>query len=58
MTALVAVSASLSPLMQKGQDWARNAHIAINLAIVGIFGWQALTGVEIVLKILSSPPTA
>ena len=58
MTTLVAVSAALSPLMQKGQDWARTAHIVLNVAIVGIFGWQALTGVEIVLKILSSPPTA
>ncbi len=57
MTALIAVSASLSPFMQKGQDWARTAHIALNMAIVGIFGWQAVTGVEIVLKILSSPPT-
>ena len=53
MTALIALSASLSPLMQKGQDWARYTHIALNVAIVGLFGWQALTGVEIVQRIVS-----
>lgn len=54
MTALVAVSAALTPFMQKGEDWARNAHIFLNVAIVGLFGWQALTGMEIVQKILTN----
>ena len=53
MTALIALSASLSPLMQKGQDWARYTHIALNVGIMGLFGWQALTGVEIVQRIIS-----
>ncbi|MCY7323145.1 MAG: DUF4079 domain-containing protein [Phormidesmis sp. CAN_BIN36] len=53
MTALIALSASLSPLMQKGQDWARHTHIALNVVIVGLFSWQALTGVEIVQRIIS-----
>ena len=53
MTGLIAVSASLSPYMQKGQDWARYSHIGINLAIVGLFGWQALSGVEILQRIIS-----
>ncbi|KKJ01066.1 DUF4079 domain-containing protein [Prochlorothrix hollandica] len=54
MTGLIALSASLTPFMQKGQDWARNGHILANVAIVGLFGWQAFTGVEIVQKILTN----
>jgi hypothetical protein len=53
MTGLIATSAALSPFMQKGQDWARYTHIALNTAIVGLFGWQAVTGVDIVLRIIS-----
>jgi Protein of unknown function (DUF4079) len=53
MTGLVAISASLTPLMQKGQDWARYTHIFLNLAIVGLFGWQAITGMQIVQRILN-----
>jgi hypothetical protein len=53
MTALIAISASLSPYMQKGLDWARYSHIGINLVIVGLFGWQAVSGVEILLRIIS-----
>ncbi len=53
MTALIAVSASLSPFMQKGQNWARFTHIALNVVLLGLFGWQAVTGVGIVQKIIS-----
>jgi Protein of unknown function (DUF4079) len=53
MTGLIAVSASLSPFMQKGQTWARYSHIGINLVMLGLFGWQALTGVQIVQRIIS-----
>lgn len=53
MTGLIATSASLSPLMQKGSEWARNSHIFLNIILVGLFGWQAYTGVEIVLRIIS-----
>ncbi len=52
MTGLIAVSAALSPYMQKGKDWARYGHIGINLIIVGLFGWQALSGVEILQRII------
>ncbi|MGK7905417.1 MAG: DUF4079 domain-containing protein [Hormoscilla sp.] len=54
MTALIAMSASLAPFMQKGQDWARYSHIALNVTLVGLFGWQAVTGMQIVQKILDS----
>jgi hypothetical protein len=53
MTGLIAVSASLTPLMQKGAEWARVSHITLNTVIVGLFAWQAVSGVEIVQKIIS-----
>jgi len=53
MMALIAIGASLTPLMQKGNDWARNTHIFLNIVLLGLFGWQAVTGVEIVQRIIS-----
>ncbi len=53
MTGLIATSAALSPLMQKGQNWARFTHIAFGVVLLGLFGWQAVTGVEIVQRIVS-----
>ncbi|MFM2430500.1 MAG: hypothetical protein RLZZ511_1713 [Cyanobacteriota bacterium] len=52
MTGLIAMSASLTPLMQKGVEWARLTHITMNVAIVGLFGWQAVTGLDIVQRII------
>ncbi|WP_353930986.1 DUF4079 domain-containing protein [Okeanomitos corallinicola TIOX110] len=53
MTGLIAFSASLSPFMQKGANWARATHILLNFGILGLFVWQAVSGVEIVLRIIS-----
>lgn len=53
MTGMIAVSASLTPFMQKGADWARYTHIFLNVALLGLFGWQAVTGIEIVQRIIS-----
>ncbi len=50
---LVASSAALSPFLQKGQVWARYTHIVLNIGLLGLFGWQAVTGVEIVQRIIS-----
>jgi len=52
LAGLTAISASLSPLMQQGKEWARISHISLNFSIVGIFLWQTLTGFEIVQRIL------
>jgi len=52
MTALVALSASLAPFMQRGQGWARISHIVMNVGLLGLFGWQAVTGMQIVQRIL------
>lgn len=53
MTGLIAASASLSPFMQKGANWARLTHILLNFVLIGLFVLQALSGVQIVQKILS-----
>ncbi len=52
MTGLIAVSASVTPFMQKGQDWARSTHIGLNVLLLGLFIWQAFTGVEILIRIV------
>jgi hypothetical protein len=52
MTGLIAVSASLTPLMQKGSELARISHITLNTVIVGLFAWQAVSGIDIVQRIL------
>ncbi len=52
MTTLIASSAALVPFMQKGSETARLTHITLNIVLVGLFGWQALTGMQIVQKIL------
>ena len=52
MTAMIAVSASLVPLMQKGNSLARTTHVSLNIVLLGLFGWQAVTGMQIVQKIV------
>lgn len=54
MTGLIAFSAALSPYMQKGANWARATHILINFTLLGLFAWQAVTGVQIVQRILTN----
>ena len=53
MLGLVSTSAALVPFMQK-QSWLRGVHVLLNLALMALFGWQAVTGVQIVQKIVSS----
>ena len=52
MTGIIATSASLVPYMQKGNDFARFTHISLNIVLFGLFGWQAVSGMQIVQKIL------
>ena len=54
MTSMIAFSASLSPFMQKGANWARITHILLNFTLLGLFTWQAITGVQIVQRILTN----
>jgi hypothetical protein len=53
MAGLIAVSASLVPYMQKGAEWARITHIALNTVLTGLFGWQAVSGIDIVQRIIA-----
>lgn len=53
MTGIIAVSTALVPYMQRGNDWARVSHIVLNTALVGLFGWQAVSGMDIVTRIIS-----
>ncbi|ABB56430.1 DUF4079 domain-containing protein [Synechococcus elongatus] len=53
MAGLIAISAALSPFMQKGNELARGTHIALNTVIVGLFAWQAVTGMDIVQRIIA-----
>lgn len=53
MTGLIATSAALSPYMQKGKDWARYSHIVLNSVLLALFSWQAVTGMQIVQRIIS-----
>ncbi|MEI6428345.1 MAG: DUF4079 domain-containing protein [Pseudanabaena sp. ELA607] len=54
LTCIVALTAALAPWMQQGKGWARLSHISLNAVALGIFFWQAVTGLEIVQKILAS----
>lgn len=53
MTGVISIAAALSPYMQKGQDWARYTHIILNVAMLALFGWQAVSGIEILQRIIS-----
>jgi hypothetical protein len=54
ITSIIAFSAALSPYMQKGANWARVTHILLNFTLLGLFAWQAVTGVQIVQKLLTN----
>jgi len=54
MVCLIAVAASLSPLMQQGNLLARKAHVGLNMTVMTLFLWQAVSGIEIVNKIWTS----
>lgn len=42
-----AVAASLVPQMQKGNETARIAHMAINFGMIGLFAWQVCCVVSV-----------
>lgn len=52
VVSLAVTSAALSPFMQKNM-WVRNVHLAIGIIILGLFGWQAVTGTQVVQNILN-----
>ncbi|MFN5516295.1 MAG: DUF4079 domain-containing protein [Cyanobacteriota bacterium] len=52
MVGLVSTSTALVPFMQK-YNWVRSVHVSLNMVLLGLFAWQAWTGVEMVQNILS-----
>ncbi|AFY29205.1 DUF4079 domain-containing protein [Cyanobium gracile] len=57
MLSLIALAASLSPLMQAGNLIARKVHVGLNMTLMTLFLWQAVSGMQIVNKILTAPAT-
>ena len=54
MTSLIAIAAGLSPLIQQGNWIARKVHVGLNMTVMTLFLWQAVTGLQIINKILTS----
>ena len=54
MTSLIALASALSPLMQQGNLIARKVHVGLNMSVMTLFLWQALSGMQIVNKIWTS----
>lgn len=56
MTSLLAVAAAFSPAMQAGNLLARKVHVGLNMVVMTLFLWQAVTGMQIVNKIWENRP--
>eukprot|EP00190_Bangiopsis_sp_CCMP1999_P007290 CAMPEP_0198722538 /NCGR_PEP_ID=MMETSP1475-20131203/239_1 /TAXON_ID= ORGANISM="Unidentified sp., Strain CCMP1999" /NCGR_SAMPLE_ID=MMETSP1475 /ASSEMBLY_ACC=CAM_ASM_001111 /LENGTH=198 /DNA_ID=CAMNT_0044483449 /DNA_START=145 /DNA_END=741 /DNA_ORIENTATION=- len=48
----MALMSSLVPQMNKNKIWAKNAHFTLAFAALGLFGWQAQSGLQITFKLL------
>lgn len=55
MTGMIALAAALAPFMQqgkgKGNVIARKVHVGLNMGMLTLFLWQAVSGMQIVNKI-------
>jgi hypothetical protein len=56
MTCLIALAASLTPLMQHGNLVARKAHVGLNMLMMTLFLWQAVSGMQILNRIWENRP--
>ena len=56
MTCLIALAVSLTSLMQQGNLIARKVHVGLNMAMMTLFLWQAVTGFQILNKIWENRP--
>jgi hypothetical protein len=55
MTSLVVLAAALAPLIQAGNLIARKVHVGLNMTLMTLFLWQAVSGMQIVNKLLTTP---
>lgn len=51
MTGMIAAASALSPLMQRGNLLARQAHVGLNMGMMTLFLWQAVSGMQIMNRI-------
>ncbi|WP_114993514.1 DUF4079 domain-containing protein [Synechococcus sp. UW179A] len=51
MTGMIAAASSLSPLMQRGNLLARKVHVGLNMGMLSLFLWQAVSGMQIMNRI-------
>ncbi len=56
MTILLVSAAALSPLMQQGHLIARKLHVGLNMGVMTLFLWQAVSGLQILNKIWENRP--
>jgi hypothetical protein len=56
MTCLIALAAALTPLMQQGNLIARKAHVGLNMLMMTLCLWQAVSGMQILNKIWENRP--
>lgn len=52
LVCLWALAAACVPGMQKGNGISRTVHIGANVSAIGLFGWQVVSGIPILLKVL------
>ena len=52
MTVLMANAAALAPFMQRGKNWAHQIHMTLAFSITALFGWQLITGFEVIFEII------
>ena len=56
MTTLVALAVALIPWIQQGNLIARKAHVGLNMLMMTLFLWQAVSGMQILNKIWENRP--
>ena len=56
MTCLLALAVALIPMIQQGNLLARKAHVGLNMLMMTLFLWQAVSGMQIVNKIWENRP--
>jgi hypothetical protein len=52
LVVLWALASAMVPSMIKGSDTARTIHIGANIAGLGLFAWQVVSGIPILLKVI------
>jgi hypothetical protein len=56
MTCLITLAVALIPLIQQGNLIARKVHVGLNMLMMTLFLWQAVSGMQILNKIWENRP--